>query len=333
MDCPPRTSLFSQVRKWSEQDPKTFRLFINSLGKFLLKNTRDENSPRGSQEFKNYVLNLVTQKKGDIPILKDIAKKYASLGIKKKGSEEEGLKSELGTPISEGPDTGSKGSTGRAESRVADIRKWLDRIRATIHSYIDVGTSEGKITKAVVQELKLPAEDSYGVDVVDQDQDPAFTFVKIDEEHLLGDFNTNCFDLVTIFQAVHHFGNTKAMLDEIWRVMKPGSLLILREHDVNQEWQVVFLDIVHALYDVVFNPVKSAEKFVKGFVRGFACYRSRQEWTRWFANSGISLVEYDKDKPPDLYFSYYALYTKEGLKGILGGVVDDSATSLIEDFL
>src|SRR5579883_2545732 len=98
--------------------------------------------------------------------------------------------------------------------------------------------------------------------------------------------------------------------------MKPGGLLILREHDINLEWQVVFLDILHALYDVVFNPVKSAEKLMKDFVKGFACYRSRQEWTRWFANSGIFLVEYST-KPPDLYSSYYALYTKEGVKGIL----------------
>jgi SAM-dependent methyltransferase len=313
MSCPPRTSLFAPIRSWNQ---KILDAFSSSITKFLRNKSYDAGR-KASEDFSDFALEQMKQKKGDVAILKAIKTRFTGLRIEKKSSK------------ASGPDEPS----GREESRIVDIRPWIAPLRDRPITYLDVGTSEGKITEHVVKELEIPADEAFGVDVVNQPPNPAFTFKKIDGEHL--PFDDNFFDLITVFQAVHHFSHQKEMLDEIWRVMKPDGLLVLRDHNVvggPGGWQWSFLDIIHALYDVVFNPVKTADAFMKDYVTGFTCYESKEKWTQVFANSGIQFVEYSP-KRPDLYFSYYALYRKESVGSLLKEKVGEKAADLIEAFL
>ena len=56
------------------------------------------------------------------------------------------------------------------------------------------------------------------------------------------------FDMVCCLMTCHHFEKLDKMLEEIYRVLKPGGFLILREHDCTPENLSVFLDIVHGMY-------------------------------------------------------------------------------------
>lgn len=204
--------------------------------------------------------------------------------------------------------------TGRSASRVRDIQVVLDGVQEAQRpiSYLDIGCSEGHITAAVADYLGIGASKAFGVDVVPQKAEPAFTFRQIDGNTL--DFPDATFDLLTMFVSLHHFQNAAKMLSESHRVAKKGGMLIVREHDVHSPYLALWLDLLHAFYAVIFNAEETPAEFAKKYATGtYAYYHSRDDWTQLLSRAGWQIVRYIQPKLPgqkqmDFVNSYYGVY-------------------------
>lgn len=150
--------------------------------------------------------------------------------------------------------------SGRANSRVVEIMELLGRAQPAhyknqhpappgipIDNVLDLGCSEGSITAALGEALQLPVEHVHGADVRDVSNKAGITFRLLTDPNRLPYYDST-FSLITCLMSFHHMDNVEAVLNEIYRVLKPDGLLIIREHDLNPESLALVLDIQHGLY-------------------------------------------------------------------------------------
>jgi SAM-dependent methyltransferase len=203
----------------------------------------------------------------------------------------------------------------REKSRVEDIEAEIALFGSRVtpdFKYLDVGSSEGKITGAIASTLDLAKTQAYACDIIEPaTKDDRFTFVRNTAAKL--PFDDAAFNVITMFMSAHHFFDTGAMLDECKRVARPGTLVLIREHDCRTPAAGAFYDIAHALYACVLGTEASPEEFLAQYAAGtYACYRSCAEWIQIFAAHGFVL----SDKVPphasrfgvDSFDSFYALF-------------------------
>ena len=55
-------------------------------------------------------------------------------------------------------------------------------------------------------------------------------------------------DLVTSLMALHHMEDPDAIIVEISRVLRPGGVFIIREHDCDPPELAISIDVMHGLY-------------------------------------------------------------------------------------
>jgi ubiquinone/menaquinone biosynthesis C-methylase UbiE len=209
-----------------------------------------------------------------------------------------------------------KKSEGRELSRIRDIEKYLKPLKNKNISYLDLGSSEGKITSVVSSYLNLPKNKAYGIDIKPEIEavnfDPSreevnFTYLQYNGVDIK--FDDNEFDLITIFQALHHFSDLGGTLQSLNRVMKPNGILIVREHDVKEEYTDLFLDFVHAFYMTVNSNEETVEEFANIYSKGnFANYKSLNEWVLILQKFGFELFE--KINTRDMFDSGYLIMRK-----------------------
>ena len=73
--------------------------------------------------------------------------------------------------------------------------------------------------------------------------------------------------MITMFVSFHHFKEPDKVIKEIMRISRPGTLLIIREHDASQEIQP-YLDFVH-LIETIKDYGKNSLKFLYTYHAGY----------------------------------------------------------------
>ncbi len=208
---------------------------------------------------------------------------------------------------------------GREKSRVEDSEAEIDLFRSLVtpgFKFLDVGSSEGKITGAIASALGLAKSQANACDIVEPSaKDDRFTFVRNTATKL--PFDDTSFDVITMFMSAHHFLDAGAMLDECKRVARPGAFVLIREHNCGSPVAGAFYDIAHALYACVLGSEATPEEFLAQYELGtYARYRSQTEWIKLFAAHGF--VVSDKIAPHasrfgvDSFDSFYALFENKG---------------------
>jgi len=100
---------------------------------------------------------------------------------------------------------------------------------ALLSRYLDVGCGDGSLTLEIAKLVK--AREIYGVDISDKAlkvaQRRGIIAVKADLNSDMLPFPNNYFDLVTAIEVIEHLVNTDNLLQNVWRVLKPGGLFIL----------------------------------------------------------------------------------------------------------
>lgn len=205
----------------------------------------------------------------------------------------------------------------RASSRLADIKGELGIIikNNPPSTYLDIGCGNCEITAEIAKTLGCSggacACDLPGVHFRNENSD-YISFSECSSTHL--PYNTNSFDLITMFMSAHHFVDVDAMFRETRRVARPGSFLLMREHGVAD---VMYYDIMHALYGctnfaatgaaVEITPAQfmalynSPEKYAR-----YACY---DEWIDIAKQHGFVLVLKPRFNARDTLFnSVYMLF-------------------------
>ena len=223
---------------------------------------------------------------------------------------------------------------GRAKARASFLGYLLDiytretGITPNFQTYLDVGCGSGEITSEVQDEFDIPETyaadiipiqcperlpldvvESKGVGTVEQKgrkKEPTFILIKDDKI----DLPDNSIDLVTAYVAIHHFENYQKMLNEIVRVMKPGGLLFIREHDAKPDKQP-FLDLVHSA--VMAGRDKFNEEFVQTY---FSSFTTKPELIKSLESFGFDFIgdlTYDKSipNPQNLYHALFVLKDKQ----------------------
>lgn len=135
----------------------------------------------------------------------------------------------------------------RTTERLKDIISLVnDR---TITSVLDVGAGNAEISLAVKNHYKLKSNQ---VLLLDPKVVPSNRYLKIEYDDnwnfLLED---NQVDLVLLFNVLHHVEpyQRKHLISEVTRVLKPGGLVIIRDHDaINDKDYMSYLDLYHTYW-------------------------------------------------------------------------------------
>lgn len=175
-----------------------------------------------------------------------------------------------------------------------------------IESLLDVGCADGSITAALAERLNIRKEFAHGIDIADPDEKYALgskmvndriSFQKYDGEgrFKLADGSIN---LVVAIMSLHHVEKIYELVSEIHRVLSPGGLLVIREHDCTTNDMAVMLDVVHGLYAMVWRdrnkrPVKPT--FIKDD-KYYSAFRSCEDWEK-FITDGQRFTSMRKTHP------------------------------------
>lgn len=115
--------------------------------------------------------------------------------------------------------------------------------------YLDVGCGSGIKTKTFGAQIGLLPDQIHGTDI-DEWHDfkrADFNFKPIKNGKL--DYNDNEFNFISSFMTLHHIPDVSKMLGEISRCLKPGGILLIREHNASDAIDKMLCDIEHLAYD------------------------------------------------------------------------------------
>lgn len=194
------------------------------------------------------------------------------------------------------------------------VRNAIGKTKTKINTYLDYGCGECDITEYLGQKLGLDKKHTLGVDIegwmdtlYDSPKPDTITFTQIKSNGQLP-YKTNSIDLITLFQVLHHVQNIEEPFEEIMRVLKPGGVIVIREHNCQESDEVLaaLIDIEHGLYDIVTRGIPYKD-FIK---QHYAKYRSINDWKDFLSYGGRNkfLSEDIDDKSITKYF--YLAYQK-----------------------
>lgn len=207
---------------------------------------------------------------------------------------------------------------GRAQNRIRDVRKLLP-LDLRVRCLLDFGCAEGSITAQLAAAFHVPPASAHGCDVRDVRTKRGFTFTVLRSPDL--PYADASVDLVTALMALHHVPeeDVRTSLRELARVMRPGAVLVIREHHCDPPDLGLFLDIMHGLYALVWDDPPEWPDFLDTYQ---ACYRTREEWTRLIEGAGLrrmtggprgwmyAMGSESEDASRNPFKFYYAAYEK-----------------------
>lgn len=208
---------------------------------------------------------------------------------------------------------------GRGAQRGKDVLALLNDSKISKPKmYLDIGASDGLITKAIGAALALPKSHIHAVDTerwigqenkVDGEakDDIHFSFINmVDDKKPIISYQDRSFDIITVLQSLHHFENLGPMMKEIQRLSTIGGTVIIREHNADSKNTKMLIELEHLFYGFLCDGL-SIDDFAKDY---YGVYRSAKEWDVVFADHGFKCVHKKQKNNPTKY--YYAVYVNVG---------------------
>lgn len=192
----------------------------------------------------------------------------------------------------------------RANEALEILSPWLKTNR--VSDYLDIGCNEGSITTSMGLGLG-EGVNIRGVDIFETGSYD-FEFTLIDESGNLP-FEDSSQDVVTAYMSIHHVRNLDVLLPEIYRVLRPDGILLIREHDIPKKAFRLFLDLMHGMYARVWPVNQETEDFTSHY----ANYRSKLSLASEIESAGFVRNYSSAVKGPWRY--YYEVYGKTKFTG------------------
>lgn len=198
------------------------------------------------------------------------------------------------------------GITKKTIARAAIYKEIIKESNININKYLDIGSNNGLYTVALGELLGLSRDKIFGIDLGEfagMKIIPIDGFVYKDYNGIDIPYPDNSFDLVTMFMVFHHVREPLKLLGEIHRVLKKGGVLLLREHDSenNKMFENLFT-LEHYLYNIFYDKIKF-DNFYKDYHEN---YYSKVGLIDLMEKSGFKLVNQNK-KYTDRADNYYKL--------------------------
>ena len=181
----------------------------------------------------------------------------------------------------------------RGKMRIKDLQYLGIKNNNQNLKYLDIGCGTGEITLSIGQYLKLKKDNIYGLDLIypfdkDEVKNVNFNFIEYDGVNF-PNFQFK-FDIITIFQTLHHVRNLDAMMQFIKKISKNSSIIIIREHNATSLTDIQLIDIQHFIYGKVL-PKNIYKNFDKYF---YSDYKSQKEWRDIFDKNGFKIFDTKK---------------------------------------
>lgn len=77
----------------------------------------------------------------------------------------------------------------------------------------------------------------------EEEEEKEFKFILLNENDKILPFKNESFSIIFCLMSLHHVKNLNETLNELFRILKPGSYLLIREHDSNEMNFNLFLDV------------------------------------------------------------------------------------------
>lgn len=214
-----------------------------------------------------------------------------------------------------------EGDIIRGTSRINELKKLFDAINFKLlvnkdSKYLDIGSGNGVITDIIGKELGFSKENIYGIEIskwIEKNHEGSYT--AINTTYIKGDnlpFDNNSFDLISCIMSIHHFEYKEKMLNEIYRVLKPGGILIIREHEYDYSKEMkILIDLEHAIFsNVIDEKIETVSQINRFFSNYFGDYFSFEELKKNLKKRNIhSLQKYIK--PSGITNYYWCVFKKD----------------------
>jgi len=268
-----KKALFSLISRKLELDEKTFISILNI------------NNIQGTDSYNN-----VSQQQSDVDIYKEL-RNYRKPDINKE-----------------------KRNKKRGSEIVYYINKNIPRNYDMKQFYhLDFGGNDGSVASEISNLMKLSKEQVYSADIetwlgnTKPNTYQNITYNVLSENQDLP-FNPNSFNSISCLQVFHHIQFLSFYLQNLYNILKPGGILILREHDCLNTSTQLLIDIEHVLYEYVLSDTPNENIFDTYY----AFYKSYKELRNMLEKIGFKYItsnyNYDISINPTRY--YYSIYKK-----------------------
>jgi len=152
----------------------------------------------------------------------------------------------------------------KGQQRLREIERCLSSMFDVMQSkeqlYLDFGGQSGQLANVIQSYFQLSHEQVFVADIRSWSHmqfTPSFNTTWL-YSHILP-FPNNHFQLITCFQVLHHIHQPLKTIQELYRILKPGGFLLIREHDIRNMEEATITDIEHTLFDFVLYKDRTLE--------------------------------------------------------------------------
>jgi ubiquinone/menaquinone biosynthesis C-methylase UbiE len=198
----------------------------------------------------------------------------------------------------------TKQNLHRGESRWKMIKH---EVPNNVQGLLDYGGNVGDIAYVIGRnKLHLSKEKTIVVDINEwsgQKWTPRddINFIHFDSMHTIPD---NSVDLITSFHVMHHVDEKylPKIVSELARILSPGGVFILYEHDCTNSFIVDLVDLIHMLYDVVMTQIMTYKQFAETH---YAKYKSIKGWCKTFGSHfKVKKIKYLNNSDHSAYITF-----------------------------
>ena len=189
----------------------------------------------------------------------------------------------------------------RGRKRANDLRRVLrDMNTSSNFLYIDFGAGDGAITKQIAGQMRLSKNQAFACDVENwygnihkQEYQDSISYEIIKPRGELS-FKDGSVDLITCFQVLHHVDDIDFTVEQLVRKLRTGGVLVIREHDCDNDITRVLIDVEHSLFETSMNKegINARQLFEYSDTEK---YKSVREWDEYFSRKGLVLEERYRD--------------------------------------
>jgi len=194
------------------------------------------------------------------------------------------------------------------------IRNSIKKVNIGVTRYLDYGCGECDITEFLGKKLNLKKVNILAVDIegwmgelYDKPKSKQITFTQIKLDGKLP-YKTKSISLITLFQVFHHIPDMNQSFVEINRVLKPGGIIIIREHNCDEDNKKLeaLINIEHGIWDVIVR-----EMPYKTFVtQHYAKYYPIEFWKQFLSYNNKNQFIFEKIDSKSITKYFYLAYKK-----------------------
>lgn len=204
----------------------------------------------------------------------------------------------------------------KAEKQINVIKEFLDDsidslLNSNNKNLVDIGCGNGLLTNKI-SKLYNFNKNAYCIETInylDKSVNDSINFSITDGNKI--NLNNNLADLTICLLVIHHFTSMDSMIDEIIRITKPNSYLLIYEHNCISSNLRVKLDIYHIINELLLKPnlFDNYRYHYNNFANNYYSNYTTKEQLINKLSKNFKLI-----KTKDIYMgfvnNYYALFQK-----------------------